>query len=52
VDEGRQKVTMAIIGFVVMFSAYWVIQIVELLTGIAILDTCGLICKVGQLFSP
>jgi hypothetical protein len=37
VEEGQKKITTAIIGFLIMFSAYWVIQIVELLTGLTIL---------------
>lgn len=52
VDEGKQKVTTALLGFLVMFSAYWIIQIVELLTGIAILSgSCGLICQIGSIFN-
>ncbi|MEO8581546.1 MAG: hypothetical protein ABI425_03090 [Patescibacteria group bacterium] len=37
VEEGQKKITSALIGFVVMFSAYWIIQVVELLTGLKIL---------------
>lgn len=37
VDDGKQKITSALIGFLVMFSAYWIVQIVELLTGLKIL---------------
>jgi hypothetical protein len=37
VEEGQKKVTTAIIGLLVMFSAYWIIQIVQLLTGVRIL---------------
>lgn len=37
-DQGKQKAkelaTGAVVGFIVMFSAYWIVQIVELITGI------------------
>lgn len=39
VEEGQKKVVSAILGFVVMFSAYWIIQVVEFLTGISILNS-------------
>jgi hypothetical protein len=35
-DEGKQAVTNAIIGFVVIFASYWIIQIIEIITGIPI----------------
>jgi RsiW-degrading membrane proteinase PrsW (M82 family) len=38
-DEAKQIIETAIIGFVVMFSAYWVLQIVRVVTGI---DTLGI----------
>lgn len=38
VQKGSKQVTTAILGFIVMFSAYWIIQIVEYLTGIKILS--------------
>lgn len=31
--KGKQAVTWAIIGFFVIFVAYWVIRIIELITG-------------------
>lgn len=37
VEEGQKKITTAIIGFLIMFSAYWIVKIVEILTGIPIL---------------
>ncbi len=37
VEEGKKKITSAIIGFLVMFSAYWIIQIVEFITGVTII---------------
>lgn len=32
-DEAKQIVSMSIIGFILMFSAYWIVQIVQLITG-------------------
>lgn len=37
VEEGQKKITTAIIGFLIMFSAFWIVQIVELITGIEII---------------
>ena len=37
VEEAKTMVTTAIIGFVIMFSAYWIVQIVALVTGADIL---------------
>ena len=36
-DEAKNLITGAVIGFLVMFSAYWIVQIVKLLTGAEIL---------------
>lgn len=35
-DKGKAKTTMttALIGFIIMFSAYWIMQIIQLITGI------------------
>jgi hypothetical protein len=35
-DKGKAKTTMttALIGFLIMFSAYWIMQIIQLITGI------------------
>ena len=38
-DEAKQIMETAIIGFIVMFSAYWIVQIIRILTGI---ETFGL----------
>lgn len=35
--KGRQAVTAAVVGFLIIFAAYWIIQVIELLTGIKIL---------------
>lgn len=31
--QGKQAVTYAVIGFVLVFAAFWVIQLIELVTG-------------------
>lgn len=35
--KGKQAATTGVIGFLIVFSAYWIIQIIELLTGLNIL---------------
>ena len=37
--KGKQAATAAVIGFIIIFAAYWIIQIVEYFTGIKILQT-------------
>lgn len=37
-QKGSQAITGAIIGFVVIFAAYWIIQIIEVITGVKILN--------------
>ncbi|OGV97161.1 hypothetical protein A2W24_00445 [Microgenomates group bacterium RBG_16_45_19] len=36
-DQGKQIITNAIIGFIVVFASYWIIQAIEILTGLDIL---------------
>ncbi len=36
--KGRQAVTAAVIGFIIIFAAYWIIKIVETVTGLSILN--------------
>ena len=36
-DAGRQRVTAAIIGFLLLFSSYWIAQVIEYIFGISIL---------------
>jgi hypothetical protein len=38
IGRGRQAATAAIVGFILIFAAYWIIQLVEILTGVAILN--------------
>ena len=36
--NGKKAATAAVIGFIVIFAAYWIVQIIEVLTGIQILQ--------------
>jgi hypothetical protein len=36
--RGRQAATSAVIGFILIFAAYWIIQIIEFMTGLEILS--------------
>ena len=38
IDEGKQKITSAIVGFIILFAAYWIAQLLELIFGIRILS--------------
>lgn len=37
-EEGKQRITSAIIGFLLLFAAYWIAQLLELIFGIRILS--------------
>jgi hypothetical protein len=37
-EKGKQALTGAIIGFVIIFTSYWIIQIIEVITGTNILN--------------
>jgi len=37
--QGKAAITAAIIGFVIIFASYWIIEAVEVLTGLDILDS-------------
>lgn len=37
IEAGKQRITAAIVGFVLLFVAYWVFQIIEVIFGVAIL---------------
>lgn len=37
-EEGKGKITAAIIGFIILFAAYWIAQLLELIFGIRILS--------------
>lgn len=36
--KGKQAATAALIGFIIIFAAYWIIKIVETITGLKILS--------------
>ncbi|OGM55869.1 hypothetical protein A3E15_02595 [Candidatus Woesebacteria bacterium RIFCSPHIGHO2_12_FULL_42_9] len=36
--KGRQAVTFALMGFLVIFAAYWIIQVIEQVTGVEIFN--------------
>lgn len=36
-EAGKQRVTAAVIGFLLLFASYWIIQIIETITGVTIL---------------
>jgi len=35
--SGRKAITAAVIGFVIVFAAYWIVQLIQVLTGVKIL---------------
>lgn len=39
--KGSQAITAALIGFLIIFASYWIIQIVEVITGIDIFKFTG-----------
>ena len=36
--QGQKAVTGALVGFLIIFASYWIIQIIQVITGIAILN--------------
>ena len=36
--KGKQIITNAIMGFMIIFASYWIIQIIQIITGIKILS--------------
>jgi hypothetical protein len=36
--QGQKAATAAVIGFLIIFASYWIIQIIEVLTGIDVLN--------------
>lgn len=36
-DEGKKKIGYAVAGFILLFMSYWLIQIIQVVTGITIL---------------
>lgn len=39
VDEGKKKLGYAIAGFILLFASYWIVQIIETVTGVPILNS-------------
>ena len=39
IEESQKILTFAIMGFVFLFASYWIIQIIQVLTGIPILNS-------------
>lgn len=37
VQKGKQAVTSALIGFVVVFTAYWIVKLIETITGLSLI---------------
>lgn len=37
IDEGKQMITTAVLGFIILFAAYWIAQLLEIIFGIKIL---------------
>jgi len=35
-ESGKEAITNAIIGFVIIFASYWIIQIIQIITGLKI----------------
>jgi hypothetical protein len=36
-EKGKKAITAAVIGFVIVFTAYWIVQLISKLTGVNIL---------------
>jgi len=36
VKKGQQAITAALVGFLIIFASYWIIQLIEIITGIQI----------------
>ncbi len=41
-SKGMQALAASLIGFIIIFASYWIIQIVEILTGVPILKGSGI----------
>jgi heme/copper-type cytochrome/quinol oxidase subunit 4 len=42
IDQGKQAFTWGLIGLIIVFSSFWIIQIVKIITGLDILSGEGL----------
>jgi len=36
VKKGQQAITAALVGFLIIFASYWIIQLIEIITGVEI----------------
>ena len=41
-ESGKQIITNAILGFAILFASYWIIQIIQIITGLNILSPAGI----------
>lgn len=39
--KGKQAATSALIGFIIIFAAYWIIRLIEIITGVAFITAPG-----------
>lgn len=39
--QGKKAITAALVGFLIIFASYWIIQIIEVVTGVDILKPKG-----------
>lgn len=37
-EQGKQAATSALIGFIVVFSAYWIVRLIETITGLSLIS--------------
>jgi hypothetical protein len=40
-EKGKKAVTSAVVGFIIVFVAYWVIRIIEVMTGVPFITAPG-----------
>lgn len=38
IESGKKAVTAAIFGFILVFAAYWIVQLIQVITGVSILQ--------------
>jgi hypothetical protein len=38
-EDGKKTITSAIIGLLVLFGSYWIIQLIQIVTGVSILNS-------------
>ena len=38
VEQGKKAATSALIGFIVVFSAYWIVKLIESITGLKLIS--------------